>query len=73
MYELKRVQSESRWLYGEFEKTNNELQSIIDSVNVKSIPQSPSMQQTISVLNLDSKVNITNKFNSESMINISSK
>lgn len=59
MYELKRVQSESRWLFSEFEKQKNELQMILGSVNIKDSSQNQVLQQTVSIVNLDTKVSLS--------------
>ena len=72
MYELKRVQSESRWMFSEFDKTKTELQQILETLNLKDSSQNQILQQTVSIVNVDTKVSLPKRKMPDTLISTTS-
>lgn len=67
MYELKHVQKESREIFAEFEKSKKKLLDVLDSAK-SDVGNVNSLQQTVSMINLDTKILLSNQNASETVV-----
>ena len=68
MYELKRCQAESRDIYGDYEKIKADIEKLLESLEANKAQQDQSYQNTISMIDMNTKIIMPHKTNSESII-----